>query len=131
MVVNLSKSSLLCTRSSSTGIKFHPNKPGSPHLNGKVERSQKTDKSEFYPTIDVSVGLEELDLLLAEWQHYYNWERPRSSLKGLTPIDRITETSDQTPLSEEVSQHYQIRKERFQEQNYKLDLQLRKLKPSL
>ncbi len=64
MVVNLSKSSLLCTRSSSTGIKFHPNKPGSPHLNGKVERSQKTDKSEFYPTIDVSVGLEELDLLL-------------------------------------------------------------------
>ncbi len=48
-----------------------------------------------------------------------------------TPIDRITEISDQTPLSEEVSQHYQIEKERFQEQNYKLDLQLRKLKPSL
>ncbi len=77
------------------GIKFRPNKPGSPHLNGKVERSQKTDKSEFYPTIDVSVGLQELDLLLAEWQHYYNWERPHSSLNGLTPIDRITEISDQ------------------------------------
>ena len=88
------------------GIKFRPNKPGSPHLNGKVERSQKTDKSEFYPTLDVSVGLKELDLLLAEWQHYYNLERPHSSLKGLTPIDRITEVSDQTPLSEEVSQHY-------------------------
>ncbi|EGR2464936.1 IS481 family transposase, partial [Vibrio cholerae] len=42
-----------------------------------------------------------------------------------------TEISDQTPLSEEVSQNYQIKKERFQEQNYKLDLQLRKLKPSL
>ncbi|GIB07893.1 transposase [Vibrio cholerae] len=79
----------------------------------------------------VSVGLQELDLLLAEWQHYYNWERPHSSLNGLTPIDRITEISDQTPLSEEVSQNYQIKKERFQEQNYKLDLQLRKLKPSL
>ncbi len=113
------------------GVKFRPNKPGSPHLNGKVERSQKTDKSEFYPTIDVSVGLEELDLLLAEWQHYYNWERPHSSLNGLTPIDSITEISDQTPLSEEVSQNYQIKKERFQEQNYKLDLQLRKVKPSL
>ena len=112
-------------------IKFRPNKPGSPHLNGKVERSQKTDKSEFYPTIDVSVGLQELDLLLAEWQHYYNWERPYSSLNGLTPIDRITEISDQIPLSEEVSQHYQIKKERFQEQNYRLDLRLRKLKPSL
>ncbi|GHX71465.1 transposase [Vibrio cholerae] len=79
----------------------------------------------------VTVGLQELDLLLAEWQHYYNWERPHSSLNGLTPIDRITEISDQTPLSEEVSQNYQIKKERFQEQNYKLDLQLRKLKPSL
>lgn len=113
------------------GIKFRRNKPSSPHLNGKVERSQKTDKSEFYPTIDISVGLEELDRLLAEWQHYYNWERPHSSLKGLTPIDRVTEISDQTPLSEEVIQHYQIKKERLQEQNYKLDLQLRKLKPSL
>ncbi|HDY8072577.1 TPA: IS481 family transposase, partial [Vibrio vulnificus] len=48
-----------------------------------------------------------------------------------TPIDRITEISDQTPLSEEVSQNYQIKKERFQEQNYRLDLRLRKLKPSL
>jgi len=31
----------------SLGIKFRPNKPGSPHLNGKVERSQKTDLEEF------------------------------------------------------------------------------------
>ncbi|ENM5748249.1 transposase, partial [Vibrio mimicus] len=69
--------------------------------------------------------------ILAEWQHYYNWERPHSSLKGLTPIDKVTEISAQTPLSEEVSQHYEIKKERFQEQNYKLDLQLRNLKPSL
>jgi len=43
-------------------FKFRPNKLGSPH----VGRSQKTDKSQFYPTIDVSMGLEELDLLLAE-----------------------------------------------------------------
>ncbi|RIZ52651.1 transposase [Vibrio sp. PID23_8] len=77
------------------------------------------------------MGLEDLDLLLAEWRHYYNWERPHSSLNGLIPIDRITEISDQTPLFEDVSQHYLVKKERFQEQNYKLDLQLRKLKPSL
>ena len=36
------------------GIKFRPNKPGSPHLNGKVERSQKTDKTEFYTTVDLA-----------------------------------------------------------------------------
>ena len=30
------------------GIKFRPLKPASPHLNGKVERSQRTDLEEFY-----------------------------------------------------------------------------------
>ncbi len=55
-------------------IKFRPNKPASPHLNGKVERSQKTDKTEFYPTVDLQSN--GLDDLLAEWQHYYNWDRP-------------------------------------------------------
>lgn len=36
------------------GIKFRPVKPASPHLNGKVERSQKTDLEEFYATADLS-----------------------------------------------------------------------------
>ena len=35
------------------GIKFRPLKPASPHLNGKVERSQRTDLEEFYPTVDL------------------------------------------------------------------------------
>jgi Transposase and inactivated derivatives len=112
-------------------IKFRPNKPASPHLNGKVERSQKTDKSEFYPTIHLDIGLEQLDILLSEWQHYYNWLRPHSSLNGKTPMERVCELADQTPLSEEVQEHYQLKKERFQEQNYKRDLQLQKLKRSL
>ena len=55
------------------GIKFRPNKPRSPHLNGKVERSQKTDLEEFYPTIDLKAV--DLENLLSEWQHYYNWFR--------------------------------------------------------
>jgi len=46
------------------GIKFRPNKPGSPHLNGKVERSQKTDLEEFYPTVDLNENNLE-DLLAA------------------------------------------------------------------
>lgn len=36
-------------------IKFRPNKPATPHLNGKVERSQKTDKAEFYATVDLNL----------------------------------------------------------------------------
>src|SRR5262245_10399213 len=35
------------------GIKFRPIKPTSPHLNGKVERSQRTDIEEFYATVDL------------------------------------------------------------------------------
>ena len=46
-------------------IKFRPNKPGSPHLNGKVERSHQTDRAEFYATVDLTT--DNLDLLLAEW----------------------------------------------------------------
>lgn len=71
------------------GIKFRPNKPASPHLNGKVERSQKTDKAEFYATVDLSA--DDLKELLAEWQHYYNWERPHSAHNGKTPMERYLE----------------------------------------
>lgn len=34
-------------------IKFRPTKPRSLHLNGKVERAQKTDQDEFYSTVDI------------------------------------------------------------------------------
>src|ERR1044072_9180269 len=33
-------------------IKFRPVRPYSPHLNGKVERSQRTDRGEFYGTVE-------------------------------------------------------------------------------
>ena len=82
------------------GIKFRPNKPASPHLNGKVERSQKTDKSEFYATIDTTA--KNLDDMLAEWQHYYNWDRPHSAHGGKTPMERYFELSEETPFSDEV-----------------------------
>jgi transposase InsO family protein len=111
------------------GIKFRPIKPGSPHLNGKVERSQRTDLDEFYSTVDI--GSSDLEQQLQEWQYYYDWHRPHSSLKGKTPIDAVCELFDKTPIGEEVDRLYDVSKERIQEQNYRLDLQLRKLKRSL
>ncbi|MCV6625552.1 MAG: IS481 family transposase, partial [Cellvibrionaceae bacterium] len=110
------------------GIKFRPNKPGSPHLNGKDERSQKTDKAEFYATIDTT--LENIDDLLAEWQHYYNWDRPHEAHKGKTPMERYLELSEETPLSEEAYAECQPTNERIQEANYKLYLELARLKRS-
>jgi transposase InsO family protein len=56
------------------GIKFRPVMPGSPHLNRKVERSQKTDLDEVYATIDLKSS--DLEMQLVEWQHYCNWHRP-------------------------------------------------------
>ncbi len=53
-------------------IKFRPIRPGSPHLNGKVERAQKTDLEEFYATVNLKD--ERLRDLLADWQHHYNWQ---------------------------------------------------------
>ncbi len=109
------------------GIKFLPNKPGSPHLNGKVERSQRTDKEEFYST--VNLDLEELkNKTLPEWQHYYNWQRAHGSFKGKTPMNIVCERLEQTPLWEDVHANYETEKERIQLSNYQRDLQLRKMK---
>jgi hypothetical protein len=80
------------------GIKFRPIKPGSPHLNGKVERTQRKDLDEFYSTVDIRSP--DLEQHLQEWQHYYNWDRPHSSLKDKAPIDVVCECFDKTPLSE-------------------------------
>ncbi|EFN0076391.1 transposase [Escherichia coli] len=104
-------------------------KPGAVHLNGKVERSQKTDKAEFYATVDLSA--DDLKELLAEWQHYYNWERPHSAHNGKTPMERYFELSEKTPYSDAVHANYQPNEEHIQEQNYKLELGLRKLKRCL
>lgn len=111
------------------GIKFRPIKPASPHLNGKVERSQRTDLDEFYSTVDVKDP--RLADLLAEWQHYYNWDRPHSSLEGKTPIERLAELADQALLWEEVATKFDRSKEHVQEQNYRDELAIRKLKQCL
>ena len=81
------------------GIKFRPIRRGAPHLNGKVERAQKTVLDEFYP--DANLDDEFLQDRLEEWQFYYNWQRVHGSL-GKTPMERCCELFYKTPFSEEV-----------------------------
>ena len=111
------------------GEKFRPVKPASPHLNGKVERSQRADLDEFYSSIDIKGP--QLDLLLAEWEFYYNWHRPHSSLAGKTPNEKHIEMINQTPLMDEVSNLYDPKKERIIMQNYQADFAVKMLKQCL
>ncbi len=112
------------------GIKFRPNRPGSPHLNGKVERSQKTDLEEFYAIADLS-NFENIREELSQWQFFYNWQRPHGSLNGRTPSEIVAELGEKTPLSEDIYKNYNINNERLQIANYQDDLAIRKLKGSL
>lgn len=107
-------------------IKFRPNKPRSPHLNGKVERVQRTDLEEFYAI--QKLDSPDLKQELGYWQHFYNWHRPHSSLGGKTPIDRIIELSNKTPFSDEIEASYDESKENIQIQDYRQELALRKLR---
>ena len=108
------------------GVKFRPIRPGAPHLNGKVERSQETDKIEFYAMQDLDDP--ELDDRLAEWQFRYNWHRPHGALGGKIPLEAACDRFDSTPFWDDVHAVYDPTKERLQERNYRLDLRLRKLK---
>ncbi len=110
-------------------IKFRPTRPSAPHLNGKVERAQKTDLNEFYATVDLKSS--DLADRLQEWQHFYNWNRPHGSLNGKTPMDRFFELIDKTPFSDEIEAYYDPSKEGIREQNYRIDLQLRRVKRCL
>lgn len=111
-------------------IKFRPNKPRSPHLNGKVERSQKTDLAEFYAVTDMS-DFAKLKFDLECWQFFYNWQRPHGALKGKTPSEVVSELVEKTPLWDEVIVNYEKKKEYIQEQNYQYDLEIKKLKRCL
>jgi transposase InsO family protein len=108
------------------GIKFRPIKPASPHLNGKVERTQRTDLDEFYSSIDIKSP--KLKEELGYWEHYYNWDRPHSSLGGKTPNEKYVELIYQTPLHEEVNKKYDPSKEHILIHSYNKNLATKILK---
>jgi hypothetical protein len=72
-----------------------------------------------------------LEKRLDEWQIYYNEFRLHGSLKGKTPWERWGELLLKTPFTDEVKALYDPGKERVQHQNYRVDLELRKLKISV
>jgi transposase InsO family protein len=110
-------------------IKFRPIPPRSPHLNGKVERAQRTVLDEFWATADPRAdGIADE---LGVWAHHYNWDRAHDALGGSAPIDRVCERADKTPIWAEVTDAYDADQERIRVRDHTVDAALRELKGCL
>ena len=72
------------------GIRHVYIKPRTPRLNGKVERSHRTDKQEFYQLLTYT-GDVDLNAKLAEWERFYNDQRHHGAFQGKTPYETLRE----------------------------------------
>jgi transposase InsO family protein len=72
------------------GITHRRIPPGCPEVNGKVERSHRTDEEEFYRRMTFRTAAE-LTAKLRRWEHEYNHRRPHLALAGKTPAERFCE----------------------------------------
>jgi len=72
------------------GIRHAYIKPRSPQLNGKVERSHRSDQEEFYQLLDYTDDVD-LNRKLADWEKFYNFSRPHGAFNGKTPYEALRE----------------------------------------
>jgi transposase InsO family protein len=110
-------------------IKFRPVRPYAPHLNGKVERSQRTDKKAFWALADLDDP--QIDMRLQEWQFFYNAQRSHGGIDGVTPMQKYAECASRTPWSWEVWNDYDPEEEPERIRNYAADQTLMRLKRSV
>ena len=68
------------------GMKHVYIKPRSPQLNGKVERSHRTDQEEFYQLLTYTDDVD-LNRKLEGWEKFYNFDRPHGAFAGKTPYE--------------------------------------------
>ncbi len=72
------------------GIRHAYIKRGTPQLNGKVERSHRSDQQEFYQLLSYK-GDVDLEAKLSEWENFYNFNRPHGAFNGKTPYEALRE----------------------------------------
>jgi hypothetical protein len=68
--------------------------------------SQRTDRMEFWATIDNTAPKELLEEQLAQWQGFYNQQRTHSAIHCKTPYARFQELIDVLPTHEAVQAAY-------------------------
>jgi transposase InsO family protein len=69
------------------GIRHRQIKPRTPELNGKVERSHKTDEERFYSRYRFANEFDLDHALKNVWMPEYNELRPHRALNGMAPMD--------------------------------------------
>ena len=72
------------------GIRHAYIKPASPQLNGKLERSHRSDEQEFYQLLSYK-GDVDLEAKLEEWEQFYNFSRPHGAFNGKAPYEILRE----------------------------------------
>ena len=72
------------------GIRHVYIKPRSPQLNGKVERSHRSDQEEFYQLLNY-VDDQDLNKKLDVWEKFYNFSRPHGAFGGRAPYEILRE----------------------------------------
>ena len=70
------------------GMKHSYIKPGTPQLNGKVERSHRTYRKEFYQLLEYTNDVD-LNCKLKDWENFYNYHRPHVAHQGKTPYEKL------------------------------------------
>jgi transposase InsO family protein len=72
------------------GIRHAYIKKGTPRLNGKVERSLRTDDGKFYQLLSFKDDMD-LGKKLKTGEQFYNFYRPHSAHEGKTPYEVLKE----------------------------------------
>ena len=72
------------------GIRHAYIKRATPQLNGKVERSHRSDQQEFYQLLSYKDDVD-LEAKLEQWERFYNLHRPHGAHNGKTPYEALRE----------------------------------------
>jgi len=88
-------------------MKHHLIEPGEPELNGKVERSHRTDQEFFYQYWKFN-QLKPLQDQFSIWLDHYNHQRPHWGLNGQTPVEKLNSFNYQLRRLNHEIKHYSL-----------------------
>jgi len=75
------------------GLKHRFTRPYRPQTNGKAERFIQSALREWAYGIPYNHSSERTDML-ERWTHHYNWHRPHQGIKGVAPISRLAQPTN-------------------------------------